>query len=124
MSAVEVELAPHDVFRPDLVGWRRDRAPERPRDRPVKPRPDWACEVLSPSNARHDLVTKYRVYERSSVPHYWIVDPEREVLTVYRWEGGRYAVALVATRGETVRAEPFDAIELQVGVLFGDDPTG
>ena len=32
-----------------------------------------------------------------------------------------YVEVLIAERGETVRAEPFDAIELRVGVLFGDD---
>jgi len=29
---------------------------------------------------------------------------------------------LRAGRGEVVRAEPFDAIEVAVGTLFGDDP--
>jgi hypothetical protein len=27
-----------------------------------------------------------------------------------------------AVRGEIVRAEPFQAVELHVGTLFGDDP--
>jgi hypothetical protein len=29
---------------------------------------------------------------------------------------------LTAAKGESVRAEPFDAIEIAVGELFGDDP--
>ena len=33
----------------------------------------------------------------------------------------RAALALTAATGERVRAEPFDAIDLQVGVLFGDE---
>jgi hypothetical protein len=33
-----------------------------------------------------------------------------------------YLTILRAERGEVVRAEPFDAIELAVGTLFGDDP--
>lgn len=32
-----------------------------------------------------------------------------------------YIEILAAERGELVRAEPFDATPLQVGVLFGDD---
>jgi Uma2 family endonuclease len=54
---------------------------------------------------------------------YWIVDPERETLTVHRWTEGGYLVVVQAKRGQTVRAEPFEAIELAVGVLFGDEPT-
>lgn len=117
-----MRLAAHDIVRPDVVGWRRDRLPERPRGRPVDHRPDWWCEILSPSNARTDLVDKLRVLHASSVPHDWIVDPERETLTVLRHTPEGYLAALVAKRGERVRAEPFDAVELAVGLLFGDDP--
>jgi Uma2 family endonuclease len=122
LAEVDVEMETHEVYRPDLAGWRRDRLPERPRGRPVRTRPDWVCEVLSPSNRRNDLVTKMRVLHRCGVPHYWIVDPEEEVLTVHRWQEGGYLVALTATRGETVRAEPFDAVDLAVGTLFGEEP--
>src|SRR5690349_6231863 len=39
LPEVEIELAPSEVYRPDIAGWRRDRTPERPSGRPVKPRP-------------------------------------------------------------------------------------
>ncbi|WP_437757394.1 Uma2 family endonuclease [Sorangium sp. So ce1389] len=120
-TEVEVELAPDQVYRPDVVGWRHERSPERPSGSPVRLRPDWVCEVLSPTNARHDTVKKMRAYQRCQLPHYWIVDPREETLTVYRWTPEGYLVALRAERGERVRAEPFGAIELQVGVLFGDE---
>lgn len=121
LAEVDVELDVHDVVRPDLVGWRRERHPERPRGRPVRARPDWVCEILSPSNARTDLVTKLEIYRRAAIPHYWIVDPATETLTVHRWTPDGYLIASRAGRGEIVRAEPFEALELVVGVLFGDE---
>jgi Uma2 family endonuclease len=121
VTEVEVELEDHEVYRPDLVGWRRDTMPERPRGRPIRVRPDWVCEVLSTSNAATDLVTKLAVYHRNGVPHYWIVDPATETLTVHRFTADGYLIALRAARPEVVRAEPFDAIELHVGSLFGDE---
>jgi hypothetical protein len=42
-------------------------------------------------------------------------------LLVHRWAPDGYLVVQRAATGETVRAEPFDAIELRVGFLFGDD---
>jgi hypothetical protein len=42
-------------------------------------------------------------------------------LSVLRWSPDGYTDVLSAMRGARVRAEPFDAIELQVGVFFGDD---
>ena len=95
----------------------------RPLGRPIRVRPDWVCEILSPSNAKTDLIAKFQVLQRCGVPHYWIVDPERELLTVHRWTDGGYLVALHAATGQVVRAEPFEAIELRVGMLFGEEAT-
>jgi Uma2 family endonuclease len=120
-SETEVELSPNQIYRPDVCGWRREHLPELPAETPVKARPDWVCEILSPSNAGNDNVKKLRAYHRHEVPHYWIIDPIAETLTVHRFTEGGYLLVLAAERPERVRAEPFDAIELQVGVLFGDD---
>lgn len=121
VTGVEVQLSEHEIYRPDVAGWRRERLPELPSGGPIGVRPDWVCEVLSESNASNDLVRKMRGYHRSEVPHYWVVDPSAETLTVYRWTVEGFLVALAAERSERVRAEPFEEIELLVGSLFGDD---
>jgi len=109
-------------YRPDIAGWRRDRLPAPPKERPVTSRPDWLCEIVSESNRTIDTVTKLRRYHQAGVPHYWILDQMDRTLTVYRHTADGYLVVLRATAGERVRAEPFDAIELEVVVLLGDDP--
>jgi Uma2 family endonuclease len=121
LTECDIELERHEVYRPDIAGWRRDRAPECPRGFPVKVRPDWVCEVLSPSNASNDLVKKLRVYHRHQVGHYWVVDPANETLTVLRWTPDGYLAALTAGRADRVQPEPFEAVELFVGALFGDE---
>lgn len=68
-----------------------------------------------------DLVDKLDVYWRSEIPHYWIIDPDTETFTVHRWTADGYLIALRASRGMTVRAEPFDAIEIAVGSFFGEE---
>jgi len=118
MSEVEVEYEPHQVYRHDLVGWRRERSPRRPAGSPVTLRPDWVCEVLSPSNARNDLVKKLRTLQQHGVPHYWLVDPEHQTLTVLRWTPDGYLAALTAGGSDVVRAEPFDAVEIDLGRIF------
>lgn len=120
VTEVEVTFDPANTFRPDVTGWRRERVPERPRGTPITERPDWICEILS-TNKRNDLIRKKRVYHRHQVPHYWILDPGEETLLVYRWIPEGYAEILTAERGDVVRAEPFEATPLRVGVLFGDD---
>jgi Uma2 family endonuclease len=109
-------------YRPDIAGWRRDRLPAPPKQRPVTARPDWLCEIVSESNRSVDTVTKLHRYHQAGVPHYWILDQMDRILTVYRHTPDGYLVALRAEASEQVRAEPFDAIELHVAVLLGDDP--
>ena len=120
MAEVEVEMG-QELYRPDVVGWRRDRVPERPRGFPVRIRPDWIAEILSPTNSGNDRVKKLNRYHAHSVPHYWLIDPVEENLAVYRWTDQGYLLVLAAAADERVRAEPFDALELAVGELFGDD---
>ena len=119
---VEVQLEPGVIVRPDVAGWRRDRTPTRPTGIPVTARPDWVCEVISPSNANVDTVKKLRLYHDARIGHYWMVDPRDSTLTVLRWAEAGFVTIIRAERGEVVRPEPFDAIELAVGTLFGDDP--
>ena len=120
--ALETDIVFDDenTLRPDLAGWRREHLAALPGEFPVRVVPDWCCEILS-TNRRNDVIRKKRVYHRHRVAHYWIRDPDEETLLVYRWAGEGYLEVLAAQRGERVRGEPFDAVELTVGVLFGDD---
>lgn len=119
-TEVDIYFDPANTFRPDVVGWRRDRVPQQPEAVLIEVRPDWVCEILS-TNRRNDLIKKKRAYHRHQVPHDWILDPDEATLTVYRWTPDAYLEILIAERGEEVRPEPFDALPLRVGALFGDD---
>ncbi|WP_437288273.1 Uma2 family endonuclease [Sorangium sp. So ce406] len=109
--------------RPDVVGWRRDkheRAPA-PDDRGVVTAvPDFICEVLSSSTARYDQGPKRDAYFQAGVPHYWLVDPTYETLTVLERAERGYVILLVASPGDTVRAAPFDDVEIPAAELFLD----
>ncbi|MBF0254944.1 MAG: Uma2 family endonuclease [Gammaproteobacteria bacterium] len=75
------------VVQPDLVVVcdrnKRDR-------RGILGAPDWIIEVLSPSSAIHDLVSKRQLYERSGVREYWLVHPADRSLIVYQLIDGNY----------------------------------
>jgi Uma2 family endonuclease len=122
MTETEVLFEEHEVYRPDVTGWRRERMPELPDEFPVTLRPDWVCEILSPSNQRNDIVKKMLTYQRARVPHYWLIEPITEALVVYRWTEAGYLLVQSAQRDERLRAEPFDAVSLSVrGLLEGDE---
>jgi hypothetical protein len=48
-------------------------------------------------------------------------NPEAKTLVVHRWEPKGSLIVLTAAVGDVVRAEPFEAIELRIDVMFGDE---
>jgi Uma2 family endonuclease len=57
------------------------------------------------------------IYAEHGVHHAWLVDPAAQLAEVYRLESGNW-LRLGTWRGHArVRAEPFDAIELDLGSL-------
>lgn len=120
LGQVELELDDEEIIRPDLAGWRRERVPERPQGSAIRARPDWLCHVMARSSAYEDTAQRLELFQRSGVPFCWVVDVEHATLTSHRLVGGSYALAIQAARWQFVRAEPFDAIEIRMGALFGD----
>jgi Uma2 family endonuclease len=115
----ELHLGPEpDIVVPDLAGWRRGRMPELPDAAFITTPPDWVCEVLSPRTEDIDRAEKVPVFARESVGHVWLVDPELRTLEVFRLDGATYRVIETHRGDAIVRAEPFDAIELPLAVLW------
>jgi len=112
-----------NVLVPDLAGWRRERMPMPPKNHIFSVVPDWVCEVISPSSGRLDRLKKMPLYARADVDYAWIVDPEQQTLEAYRREGDRWL--LLAMHGEEalVHIEPFDAIEIDLTLIWGPLPT-
>ena len=108
----------NDVLVPDIAGWRRERLPSLPNAAYLTLAPDWICEVVSPATETIDRGQKLRIYAREGVAHAWLVDPLRQSLEVLALEAGSLA-RLEEHHGDvSVRARPFDAIELELRALW------
>ena len=118
LPEVDVQLGPHDVVRPDLSGWRRERLPDPWDHRPIVVAPDWVCEVLSPSNVATDRVTKRRLYAASVIAYYWIVDPSRRTLEALHLRNGVWVELGSWGDGDSARIAPFEAVELEIERIF------
>lgn len=118
---------------PDVAGWRLERMPKLPKTKYFTLAPDWVCEVLSPSTAGYDRSTKMPLYAREGVRHAWLVDPALRTLEIFiLGADGKWDLGDVHRDDAVVRAPPFEAIEVQLGVLWeeaegdkeGDDEDG
>jgi Uma2 family endonuclease len=107
-----------DVVVPDLAGWRKSRLPAIPDAPALGVAPDWACELISPSTEGLDRGRKLTMYAREGVPHLWLINPNSQTLEVLSLGGGRWTVVATHVGAAVVRAEPFDAIELDLSALW------
>jgi Uma2 family endonuclease len=111
-----------DVLVPDLAGWRRARMPLLPETAYFAIAPDWICEVISPSTASIDRVKKMAIYAREDVRHAWLIDPLAQTLEVLRLDNGRWTIVSTASGVDVARAEPFDALDLDLSLLWDEPP--
>lgn len=110
-----IELPRSPEFSPDLAGWRRERMPRLPPPKQaITLVPDWLCEILSPSTASYDNIIKRRYYAEIGVAHIWYIDPARKELEVCRLVEGKWLQLGVFGTDEKVRAEPFEAVEIDL----------
>lgn len=109
-----------DIFVPDLAGWRKQRLPKIPDEPYLTVSPDWICEILSPSNAHLDRVKKVPKYAEHGIPHLWLVDPAGKTLEVFRLENKKWVLLQSFGGTDKVRAEPFEAMELDLATVWGD----
>ena len=111
-----------NVLVPDIAGWRVERVPVMPRTAAISIPPDWVCEVLSHSTARIDRAKKLPIYAHHGVAHAWLVDVDEQYLEVKRLIDGRWSDIAIFTGADKVRAEPFEAIEIDMTLVWGPPP--
>lgn len=111
------------VVVPDLAGWRRTRMASVPDGVAFTIVPDWICEVASKSTEKLDRRRKLPLYASVGVGHAWLIHPRLRTLEVLRLHDCKWLTVAVHADDDKVRAEPFDAIELDLATLWSDLPT-
>jgi Uma2 family endonuclease len=110
-----------DILVPDLAGWRRARMPAIVADEAYFVlAPDWIAEVVSPSSAKYDRTDKLAIYARERVGWVWIIDPIVRTLELLVLDESGWRLGGAWRDDARVRAQPFDAIELDLAILWAD----
>ena len=116
-APTDLILARTTVVQPDLiiVGQARQsiltaRAVEGP--------PDVVVEILSPSSLDRDQYIKRKLYEKFSIPEYWVVDPEQALVTVYRLDEGSYGIRANYDRSSVLESPDFPSLRVPLADVF------
>lgn len=76
--------------------------------------PDWIIEIVSPSSKQMDYYTKLFKYRSSGVREYWIVDSDKNRITVYSFEIGE---TYEYTFSDSVKAGIYEDLEIDFSKL-------
>ena len=91
-GSCEVDIAPFAVFlnaddknyvEPDISVV---CDPNKLNDKGCVGAPDWIIEIVSPGSRHMDYFTKLFKYRTAGVREYWIIDPDKDRVTVYNFE--------------------------------------
>ena len=118
----DVVMSRFDVVEPDLLYMSNGRAARVLTDANVQGVPELVIEVGSPSTRKRDETIKRRLYERSGVSEYWFVDPELDVVRVYRAGSKRFEkrVELSREAGDVLSTSLLPGLELALARIFED----
>lgn len=111
-APIDVQLSPHDIVQPDLIVLANDT---RARVTPTKilGAPELVVEILSLSSIDNDLHLKRRIYERSAVAEYWIIDPFENRVTCLWLVDSKYEEQPTPETELKIRAMPRVVIPLE-----------
>ena len=126
----EVYVAPFDVRLPVKKG-KKDYTVVQPDlcvicdlskldDQGCNGAPDLIIEILSPQNKKHDVHTKFNLYEECGVKEYWIVQPENNLVLVYSLQNDKYIGLQPFTEDDTIRSIVFPDMKILVNDVFKD----
>ena len=80
----DVVFSQFDVVAPDLLYMSNERAADVLTKANVQGTPELVIEIGSPGTRKRDETIKRRLYERAGVSEYWVVDPDLDIVRVYR----------------------------------------
>jgi Uma2 family endonuclease len=104
-------LSEFDIVVPDLLYLSRERAGLLTSKNLQGP-PDLVIEVLSPSTKSRDTRLKHDLYERVGVREYWVVDPEQNMVEVYRSDAGSFEPTIKIARQDVLTTPLLPNFEL------------
>lgn len=86
--------------------------------RGCKGAPDLIIEIISPNNSKHDIDTKFKLYQEAEVLEYWIVAPTEKIVLVYSLVNGTYIGLQPFGMNQQIESRLFPDLQMSVVDVF------
>jgi len=106
----------YNVVQPDITVICDDSKLD---EKGAKGAPDFIVEIVSPSSTFLDYVKKLNLYGDYGVKEYWIINPIKKNILVYRIsETGNYGTPDIYTEGDSIKVSIFENLIIQLESIF------
>jgi len=121
-APIDVYFFETETYQPDILFITKERLNIIGEQR-IEGAPDLIMEILSPSTAYYDLKAKMRVYEKSGVREYWVIDPMEKSIEIYQNKECSFALAekaiLQSKSGKgSVSSRLFNQLKIDLKTVF------
>lgn len=121
-APMDVVFTEHDTFQPDLLFITKEGLNIIGENK-IDGSPDLVVEILSPSNdvndaERRPMSYKKHIYEITGVKEYWLVNVEKQTLTLYKQVANELRWQTDIQKNEVLKSEIIQGFELELSKIF------
>ena len=80
--------------------------------------PDLMVEIISSNNSKHDVHTKFNLYQEAGVKEYWIIEPNDKIILVYTLVNNEFIGLKPQVEGENIKSPLFPELTIAVEDVF------
>jgi excisionase family DNA binding protein len=117
-APLDVTLTNRNVLQPDILFISGARRSEHRLEERIDGPCDLVVEIMSLNNRRKDRLRKMEIYRKAGIPHYWLVDPEENILEAYVLKEEYYTLVAAGGPGDQFTHPEFPGLELNLDRIF------
>jgi Uma2 family endonuclease len=116
-APMDVVFTEYDTFQPDLLFITKEILNIIGENK-IEGSPDLVVEILSPSNDANEMSYKRHIYESKGVKEYWLINVEKQMLTLYKQIDNELRWQKDIQKNEVLKSEIIQGFELKLSNIF------
>ncbi len=107
-------------YQPDLCFFKNEKSNAFKEGQSIFPAPNLVVEILSKSTKKNDYGIKFEDYLAHNVTEYWIIDPIKKVVELYRINTKKQYELILKSSTGIIQSEVITNFEIKIEAIFDE----
>lgn len=117
-SPVDVVLSETNVVEPDVLFISTQNS-SIIGEKNISGAPDLLIEIISPSSGYYDMIEKKELYQEFGVREYWIVDPKKKWVEIYKNQNGKFELLQRLDKEGVLASNVLEGFKIEFNTIWG-----